>query len=124
MTELYQFKDESISCCYCDGVLDHTHHLPLVCCECDKFFHVDCLSGDKPAVVLGDQLFTFFCSNCSPTGRDAWNRLYLNWYVIITLSSSKQVQKFDILVFIKFILKSINYAADLGSMLFIWLCII
>ncbi len=83
MTELYQSKEESISCGYCDGALDHTHHLPLICCECNKSFHVDCLSGDKPSVVLGDQLFTFFCLNCSPTGRDAWNRLYLNWYVII-----------------------------------------
>ena len=70
------------SCGYCGLCIDqsdHAHNLPLVCSDCDKSFHVECIEGEHPLALLGDQLFRFSCSRCSLTGRDVWSRPFLNW---------------------------------------------
>ena len=67
-------------CCgYCSNKTDNEKQLPLVCSVCDKSFHVDCICGNRPPVLYGDQLFHFCCSHCSSTGCDTWSRLSLTW---------------------------------------------
>ncbi len=69
------------NCGYCGDCVNHAHNiLPLICSDCNKCFHVYCLSCEKPPSLLGDQLFRFYCSNCSTTGRDVWERPFLSWY--------------------------------------------
>lgn len=68
-------------CGYCGHTIMAKKHkpLPLECFNCKGVYHVSCLRGKKPQVLLGDQLFKFTCAYCSPMGRESCSRPYLQW---------------------------------------------
>lgn len=69
-------------CGYCGKTIELNNKvLPLECKKCKGLYHVNCLRGDKPPVLLGDQLWVFTCAFCDPLGRESCVRPNLQWWV-------------------------------------------
>ena len=70
-------------CGYCGKSIsaDKNKALPLECQKCSELYHVSCMKGEKPSVLLGDQLWLFRCAFCSPLGQETCTRPNLQWWV-------------------------------------------
>ena len=68
-------------CGYCGKTIhtDKNKALPLECQKCSELYHVSCLKGERPSVLLGDQLWLFRCAFCSPLGQETCTRPNLQW---------------------------------------------
>ena len=68
-------------CGYCGKSIytDKNKPLPLECQKCSELYHVSCLKGERPTVLLGDQLWVFRCALCSPLGQESCTRPNLQW---------------------------------------------
>ena len=68
-------------CGYCGKSIhtDKNKALPLECQKCSELYHVSCLKGERPSVLLGDQLWLFRCAFCSPLGQETCTRPNLQW---------------------------------------------
>ena len=68
-------------CGYCGKTIhtDKNKALPLECQKCSELYHVSCLRGERPSVLLGDQLWLFRCAFCSPLGQETCTRPNLQW---------------------------------------------
>lgn len=68
-------------CGYCGKAIlaDKNKVLPLECQKCSELYHVNCLKGEKPPVLLGDQLWVFRCAFCSSLGQETCTRPNLQW---------------------------------------------
>lgn len=74
-------------CGYCNQTItNEDQYLPLECQKCHDYFHLSCLRGDRPPVLLGDQLFYFTCGLCDPLGLEHCFRPNLQWVHIIHLA--------------------------------------
>ncbi|KAL5481839.1 hypothetical protein EMCRGX_G022092 [Ephydatia muelleri] len=74
-------------CGYCNQTItNEDQYLPLECQKCHDYFHLPCLRGDRPPVLLGDQLFYFTCGLCDPLGLEHCFRPNLQWVHIIHLA--------------------------------------
>ena len=69
-------------CGYCGKTIhtDKNKALPLECQKCSELYHVSCLKGERPSVLLGDQLWLFRCAFCSPLGQETCTRPNLQWW--------------------------------------------
>ncbi|XP_032804460.2 cysteine-rich protein 2-binding protein isoform X1 [Petromyzon marinus] len=69
-----------------EGEVAWAEELAYHCQSCQKWTVASQLKGDPPSHLKGDNFFKFCCVDCSPDGRETFERMKLTWQQVVMLA--------------------------------------